>query len=46
MELEVCHRTGHAGWLAVILFGLGTYGTVEIMILLKIFVGNDCMDVT
>lgn len=38
--------TGRVGWLAVILLDLGTHETMEIMILFKIFVGNDCMDVT
>lgn len=46
MELVVCHGTGRAGWLAVILLDLGTYGTMEIMTLFNIFVGNDPMDVT
>lgn len=39
----VCHGTGRAGWLAVILLDLGTYGTVELMLLFNIFVGNDHM---
>lgn len=42
----VCHGTGRAGWLAMILLDLGTYGTMEIMTLVNIFVGNDLRDVT
>lgn len=42
----VCHGTGRAGWLAVILLDLGTYGTVELMLLFNIFVGSDHMGVT
>lgn len=46
MELVVCHGTGWVGWLAMILLDLGTHGTMEIMILSNIFVGNDVMDIT